>query len=66
MNFKKAMLALSETKGVYTVEQALSHPHRWNDYWMLYSTEESKVAIKTEQEYNQWVKWTDFIRSKSE
>jgi len=33
---------------------------------MLYSTEESKVEIKTEQEYNQWVKWTDFIRSKSE
>jgi hypothetical protein len=66
MNFKKAINALKETKGTYTIEQALSHPNRWSAYWMLYNTEESKVVFRTDKEYDQWMKWVDFIRSKPE
>jgi hypothetical protein len=68
MNFKKAINALKETKGTYTTEQALSHPNRWNAYWMLYNTEESKVVLRTDKEYAQWMKgllWAEDVWKKN-
>ena len=63
MNFKKAISAMRETKGVYTIEQALSHPLRWNAYWMLYSTPEAKdFSFNTDK----WLDYVNYIWSKPE
>ena len=64
MNFKKAIEGLGRTRGLScTIQEALSHPNRWDAYWMLYNTPEAKDASFC---YDKWMKYVDYVRSKPE
>lgn len=67
MNFKKAVAGFNNTKGkTYTVQDTLSIPDRWTSCWALYSfgSEEDYEALY--DNYDQWMKWVDYIHSKPE
>lgn len=64
MNFKKATEALKKTGDkTCTIQQALSHPSRWEAYWMLYSTKESQDS---KIPYYVWIGYADRVMSKPE
>jgi len=64
MNFKRAVDALDKTRGIpCTIQEALAQPYRWDAYWMLYNTPESKDDSFC---YNKWMKHVDYVRSKPE
>ena len=64
MNFEKAICAMVRYRGnVYSVQEALKAPCRWDAYWMLYNTPEASTISVC---YDEWIKYVDYVRSKPE
>lgn len=64
MNFKKAIVTLAKSRGVTcSVQDALNQKYRWDAYWMLYNTPESKDDSFC---YDTWIGWVNYIWSKPE